>query len=982
MQLRKHLLVLFSLFLVSNIQNAQQSDPPFLKYMNHPWVDSVLNTLSIDQQIAQCIWVAGYSNKDVSHAVEMADIIRKYGIGGIIFFQGTADKQAELTNFYQKISKVPLLISLDAEWGIGMRLDNVDKFPYQMTLGAIKNDSLIYQFGEAIANQFKRLGMQMNLAPVADININSQNPVINYRSFGEDRVKVAEKSSIYMRGMQDNGILATGKHFPGHGDTNVDSHLDLPVIPYARARFDSIELFPFRKLISDGAGSIMVAHLNLPSLDTITGLPSTLSSVIIKNLLKDQLGFKGLVITDAMNMSAITKSFHGGEADAKAFAAGNDIVEFVADVDSAIMETKNYISLKKITNEEITLKCRKILALKYWAGLSKTKLIKRDDIEKELSPMVSKALIRELYSDALTVLKNNQDILPLKNLQSIKIATIAINKSKLTIFQQRISKYNRADHFFLDPSDLKACDDLLKKLSEYDVVITGVYGLDQRPNMDFGIKPSLIDFIGRLVEKNKTIISWFGNPYGLDRVKTLQNADGLILAYQENENIEDIAAQIIFGGIGAKGSLPVTINETWPAGYGLATKGNIRLQYGIPESAGVSSEILNRKIDSLVNVGLTAKAYPGCEVMVARKGVVIFQKSYGYHTYENRVSVLEDDLFDLASVTKVSATLPCLMILDGEGKFSPDATLGSYLPYYKHSNKSDLRLGDMLTHQAGLTSWIPFWKETVRKNGKFKRNIFKPEYSEKYSVEVARCLYLNKNYRKKIFAQIKKSPLGEKKYLYSDLTFIIAPDIIDKLSGRKWNDFVEEKIYKKIGASDMAFNPYLKYPLVRIVPTEYDSLFRKQLLHGTVHDEGAAMLGGISGQAGLFSTANDLMKVLELYRRMGEYGGEQLISREVMEKYTRAQFPENGNRRGLGFDKPLLNNSEVSQKDSYPTKGASPSSFGHSGFTGTFVWVDPATEISYIFLSNRVYPTRENNKIADLNIRTEILQAIYDSIIK
>jgi beta-N-acetylhexosaminidase len=982
MQLRKHLLVLILLFFISNVQNAQQSDPPFLKYMNHPWVDSVLNTLSLDQQIAQCIWIAGYSNRDISHAVEVADIIRKYGIGGIIFFQGTADKQAELTNFYQKISKVPLLISLDAEWGIGMRLDNVDKFPYQMTLGAIKNDSLIYRFGEAIAAQFKRLGMQMNLAPVADININPQNPVINYRSFGENRYKVAEKSSIYMKGMQDNGILATGKHFPGHGDTNVDSHLDLPVISYARERFDSIELFPFRRLISEGTGSIMIAHLNLPLIDTITGLPSTLSPVIVRNLLRNDLGFKGLVITDAMNMSAITKSFHGGEADAKAFAAGNDVVEFVADVDSAIRETKNYILQKKITNEDISLKCRKILALKYWSGLNKVKVIKRDNIDKELSPMISKALIRELYSDALTVLKNNQDILPLKNLQSMRVATVAINRNRLTIFQQRISKYHHSDHFFLDPSNIEASNDLIKKLSGYDVVIAGVFGLDQRPNMDFGIKPGLIDFIGKLVEKNNTIITWFGNPYGLDKIKSLQNAAGLILAYQENENIEDISAQIIFGGIGASGSLPVTINDTWPAGYGLVTKGNIRLQYGVPESAGVSSETLNRKIDSLVNAGLTAKAYPGCEVMIARKGVVIFQKTYGYQTYDNRVAVQEDDLYDLASVTKVSSTLPCLMILDGEGKFSPDATLGSYLPYYKHSNKSDLRLSDMLTHQAGLTSWIPFWKETVRKNGKFKKNIFKPEYSEKYPVEVARGLYLNKNYRKKIFTQIKKSPLGERKYLYSDLTFIIAPDIIDKLSGQKWYDFVNERIYEKIGASDMAFNPYLKYPLSRIVPTEYDSLFRKQLLHGTVHDEGAAMLGGISGQAGLFSTANDLMKVLELYRRMGEYGGEQLISREVMERYTRAQFPENGNRRGLGFDKPLLNNSEVSQKESYPTRSASPTSFGHSGFTGTFVWVDPATDISYIFLSNRVYPTRDNNKIADMNIRTEILQAIYDSILK
>jgi len=320
------------------------------------------------------------------------------------------------------------------------------------------------------------------------------------------------------------------------------------------------------------------------------------------------------------------------------------------------------------------------------------------------------------------------------------------------------------------------------------------------------------------------------------------------------------------------------------------------------------------------------------------------------------------------------------MLLDSEGKFSPDETLGNYLPYFKHSNKGNLVLRDILTHQAGLTPFIPFWKETMKKDGKFKRNIFKNEYAKKYSLEVAPGLYINQNFRKKMFSEIKKSPLGEKKYTYSDLTFIITPRIVEGLSGQKWNDFVTSNIYKKIGAYDLNFNPYLKYPLSRIIPTEYDSLFRKQLLRGTVHDETAAMLGGISGHAGLFATANDLMKLMELYRRMGEYGGEQIIARDVMKEYTRVQYPENKNRRGLGFDKPLLNNSDLTQDQAYPAKSASPDSFGHSGYTGTFVWIDPVNEISFIFLCNRVYPTRNNNLVSELNIRSNILQSIYDSI--
>ena len=543
--------------------------------------------------------------------------------------------------------------------------------------------------------------------------------------------------------------------------------------------------------------------------------------------------------------------------------------------------------------------------------------------------MISKALIRDLYANALTVLNNSQDIIPVKNLQNIKIATIAINRNDLSSYQKRISDYYPADNFFINPGDSFACRKLLKKLTEYDMVIAGVFDLDQRPNMGFGIKPGLIAFLEKLIANNKTIITWFGNPYGIDKLKILQNANGLILAYQENEYTENLSAQLIFGGIGAKGTLPVTINNKWNYDFGIKTQGDIRLQYGLPESVGMSSGMLNAKIDSIVNAGLAAKAYPGCVVMAARKGVVVFRKAYGFQTYDDRIAVREDDLYDLASVTKISSTLAGLMLLNTEGKFSPDKTLGFYLPDFRNTNKGNIGMRDFLTHQAGLTPFIPFWKETIKKNGLFRHNIFDYQYKKKYPLEVAQGFYINKNYRKKMFKEIKKSPLGEKKYVYSDLTFIIAPEIIENLTGQKWYEFVTDSIYKKIGADEMGFNPYKKFPLDRIVPTEYDSLFRKQLLHGTVHDEGAAMLGGISGHAGLFSNANDLMKLMELYRRMGEYGGQQIIGRNIMEEYTRVQFPENNNRRGLGFDKPLLNNSQLSQKDSYPTRSASPSSFGH-----------------------------------------------------
>ena len=592
----------------------------------------------------------------------------------------------------------------------------------------------------------------------------------------------------------------------------------------------------------------------------------------------------------------------------------------------------------------------------------------------------TKALLREQYARSLTVLINKDNIIPVRNLRDIKIAIVELNWKKFPVYQDRLMDYHPADTFRVFMDDEEQISEITSVLSDYDLVITGVS--DSYPDKEFydRMLTRLWCILHNLPESVRTIITYFGNPDGIGNADAFLKADGLVFANGDNEYTQDLSAQLIFGGIGACGTLPIAINKEWPEGFGITTPGGLRVQYGLPENAGLSSEILNSKIDSIAAIGLEAGAYPGCEVMVARKGIIVFHKTYGFHTYDEGIPVRKDDLYDLASVTKVSATLAGLMLLNSEGKFSVDRKLGEYLPEFRRSDKGDLPMKELLTHQAGLTAWIPFWKKTVKPDSSFKRGIFSYAYSEKYPLKVANDLYINKNYRKKIFREIKKSPLGEKKYVYSDLTFIISTGIIDILTGEKWYDYVTRNIYHKLGAYDICFNPYLKYPPERIVPTEYDSLFRRQLLHGTVHDEGAAMLGGISGHAGLFATANDLMKLMELYRRMGEYGGEQIISAKVLEEYSRVQFPENENRRGLGFDKPYLNNSELGPAEAYPAKSVTPQSFGHSGYTGTFVWIDPVYEISYIFLSNRVNPTRNNNLLSDLRIRSYILQAVYDSI--
>jgi CubicO group peptidase (beta-lactamase class C family) len=724
----------------------------------------------------------------------------------------------------------------------------------------------------------------------------------------------------------------------------------------------------------------MSAHLNLPALDSTPRLPSTLSPLIINELLVNQLGFKGIVVTDAMNMQGVTKYYKLGIAEAMALQAGNDVIEFVLDIEAAINETKNFINTQKLTLDELENKCRKILALKYWSGLNAITEINPRNIEADLSPAASLDLIRTLYASALTVLSNNNNILPLKNLDRLKVATLAINSTSLTPYQTQLGKYLNADNYNITPSNSGAVNELLRKLQDYDVVLAGVYGLNQQPARNFGVTNELSAFIDRLTRDNKCVITWFGSPYGIDKIKSLQNAAGLILTYQDNRDVEELSAQLIFGAIGAKGALPVTINDKWKSGFGIITPGNIRMQYGLPESAGLSSELLMQKVDSIANAGIEAKAYPGCVVMVARKGIVVYEKAYGYHTYDNKIQVKEDDLYDLASVTKVSATIPGVMLLNSEGKFSPDKTLGSYLPFFRNSNKENLVMREIFAHQAGLVAFIPFYREIMNADGSYKPNTISRNFSEEYPVMMTPNAYLHKDYRDKMFEEIKKSGLGRKRYLYSDLGFIITPQIIENITGEKWNEFVTNNIYKKIGANDIIFNPYSKYPLSRLVPTENETFFRKQQLHGTVHDETASMLGGISGHAGLFSTINDLMKLMELYRRMGNYGDEQLINENVMKEYTSVQFARNNNRRGVGFDKPALNNLQLPDDEVYPCRGASPSSFGHTGYTGTFVWVDPEKEVSLIFLSNRVYPTRNNNKISTLKIRGSILQAVYDSI--
>ncbi len=958
------------------VSGSDSIDPPFYS-ADSVWVDSVFNSLSPDERIAQLLMVQAYSDKGAGHEQHISELISEYGIGGLIFMQGGPYRQVNLINKYQSISKVPLLISMDAEWSLSMRLDSVVLYPRQMMLGAIQNDKLIYEMGAEFARQLKRVGVHVNFAPVCDVNNNASNPVINDRSFGEDKYNVALKSYQYMSGMQDNGVLATGKHFPGHGDTNVDSHKSLPQINHSMARLDSLELYPFRYLTKKGIGCFMVAHLFVPAIDSSKNTPTTLSPKAVKGLLKEDIGFKGLVFTDAMNMGGVANNFKPGEADVKALLAGNDILLFPNDIGLVIGEIKKAVSDGLITQEEIDARCRKVLMAKYWAGLNNFQPVSTDNLYGDLNSMDAKLMQQRLIENAITLASNKNSVIPIKNLDTLKIATVSFGNTDLSSFQNRLKYYAKTDDFIYSVAVVKyGREGLLNLLAEYDVVIAGIHNTNRSASKKFGITGETVQFVDELTLKTNLILDVFANPYSLAYFKNAGKCSAVIVSYNDWEITNDFSAQLIFGGIPALGRLPVTAGQDFPVGCGYSTE-KIRLKYTrVPEEAGVDSRLLY-KVDSIMDDAVNAGAFPGAQIVGARKGIVFYQKSFGYHTNSKETAVRDLDLYDLASVTKVMGVTPSLMKLYDEKKYSLDDKLSKYVKELQNSDKEDFTFFDILTHRAGFKSWIPFYKGTIKTEAD-RSEYYSNTYSEDYPVQVAEGMYISKTYRDSIFEAIRKSdknPYG--KYVYSDLGFYLFPLFIEQATNMKYTEYLDSTFYASLGAWTMCYQPLKKFDKSVITPSENDLVFRKQQLHGYVHDQGSAMLGGISGHAGLFASANDVAKMMQMYLDKGEYGGVKYIEPETIELFTKYQFDSVVNRRGIAWDKPQPGDT---------TKGlgsgsASNLAYGHSGYTGTMVWADPYYDMIYVFNSNRVCPNAENWKIIKMNVRTNIEEVFYRAIL-
>lgn len=923
------------------------------------WVDSVINTMTIDEKIGQFFMASVYSNRDASHKQEISKLISDYKIGGLLFFKGHPSVQASWTNDFHSQANLPLMVSIDGEWGINMRLDSTIRYPRQLTLGAIQDNELIYEMGKRIAEECKATGININLAPVVDVNNNPNNPVINDRSFGEDKYNVAQKGIAYMQGMQDQNVMAVGKHFPGHGDTDADSHKTLPVINHSLERLDSLEFYPFKKLFANNLMGVMAAHLHIPALDATENRAVSLSKNVTTYLLRDTLGFKGLVFSDALNMKGVSAFYNPGEVDKVAFLAGNDILLYSEDIVKGISTIKKAVKENEITEDYINERLRVVLAYKYDLGLTKTPVLDTKNIASYLTNKEGMDLQKKLYEKAITVVNNEQNLIPLK--RNLKTASLALGTSVYPKMLQTVNAY-------MEVSTFNTSNYTIDKLAKFDQVIVPVFGMSRYASKNYGFSEAELKILKDLNAKTKVILVLFGSPYSLKYFNDFKN---IIIAFEENDITEIATANLLVGNLAANGKTPVSGGK-YKAGTGIVIQAASRLQEIRPEELNIKTGYLDQ-IDSIMNFAIEDKATPGGQILVAKGGKVFYNKAFGQFDYETNQNTTLSSIYDVASITKIAATTLSVMKLYEQDKLDLKQTIGHYLPEFDTTDIRDVNLESILLHQSGLPGWIPFYMRTMKEDKYDKWYQTRP--NEEFCIQVAEDMYMCADSTGVIWDIIGKQGVkDEPKYRYSDIGFYILKQIIERVSNQTLDQYASENFFTPMGLTNTTFLPLNKFPIDRIVPSENDDYFRKQKIQGHVHDMGAAMLGGVSGHAGLFSTSNDLAVMMQMLLNKGIYNEIQYFKPETVNYFTSRKIEDN--RRGLGFDKPVL------ERDGKgPTSDlCSLETFGHSGFTGCVMWADPQYDLVYIFLSNRTYPTMSNKKLISNNVRTNIQDLIYKSI--
>ena len=938
------------------------------------WVKCKMAEMTLDQKIGQIFMVRAYSKGNTEAERVITEYISKYHIGGICFFQGSPTEQVNLINKFQSKALTPMFMGIDGEWGLAMRFPKETvSFPRQMMLGAIKNNKLIYEMGREIARQCKKSGININFAPSVDINNNPANPVIFDRSFGEIPENVTAKGYMYMKAMEDEGIMACVKHFPGHGDTDVDSHDHLPVLDYDREHLEQFEFYPFRRLASQGAGAIMTGHLNTPKLDDRPNRPATLSKIMIQDIIRDNMSFNGLLITDAMDMKGVTKYFPNGLAEAEAFIAGNDVILLPENLPKAFLTIKDFLALGKISIQRLDESVERILRAKYKIGLYSIPNHNINGINNFLGRNQTIAIKQKLTEAAITLVADDTDLIPIRSISDVKIATLSINTIKKTKFQNRIDDYLAARHYQLMPTQIKTRQNqLFQTLGQFDKVIVGIHTSGKLKDFTSDLSQEMVSFLQELNTKTQVVFVLFGSPYLL---KKMDFAGHILLAYDNDHLTQDVAAQTLFGVNDITGRLPVTVNTQWPAGHGIDKKNLQRMGYAKPEMVNMSSDTL-KKIDSIMAEVIKLQASPGGQILIAKDGKIIFQRAYGQLGQDGN-PVDNNTIYDIASITKILATTISVMKLADEKKLNIYSPLRYYLSGIDTTNKASLILKDILAHHARLVPWIGFYKSTTLPQRSFGYN---PRYysgimKENYNIPVAKGMFMRTDYKDSMYQLIYRSNLrGKDNYKYSDLGFYLMQQVIENQSGKSLDVFANETFYKPLGLTHTGYLPLLRQLISNIAPTEVDGYFRLQTLKGSVHDMGAAMLGGVGGHSGLFSNAKEMAIIMQMLLNKGSYGGEQYLSPEIINTFTTRH--ERSSRRGLGFDMKEL----IPSKSKSTSHLAPPSVFGHTGFTGTAAWADPQNNIVYIFCANRTYPGKNNQTFNNKDYRIKIQSLIYKAL--
>lgn len=951
------------------------------------WVDDKLESLTLKQKIGQLFvhTVAPYTTQLNKKNIE--DAVKEFGIGGLLFSGGDIMKQIELTNYAQSMANIPLLITFDGEWGLAMRLKGTPSFPRNRVMGCIRNDTLIYEYGREVARQLKEIGVHVNFAPVADIDNNPRNPVINTRSFGSDRELVADKVLAYSKGLEDGGVLAVCKHFPGHGDTEVDSHKALPVLPFSRQRLDSIELYPFRKAIDAGVGGVMIGHLNVPSIDDKA---ASVSHTVVTGLLKNEMHFHGLVFTDALEMKGISDNQY---VSAQALAAGNDMVLAPRNLKYELEGVLKAVKEGKITVDEIDEKCRKVLTYKYAFGLNKRPAIAADGVMSRINKSYTNDLMNRIKKSAVTVVKDSDEMLPLDlSLSGTVVLNVSATLAETYPFFNEINKTYPVTWLHVNPDSLQT---LKKRIAPSQRVIVAVH---TSKVAKYG------KILADLAKGKPTILVCFNSHKTLQELgEVVAQSGAVVLAHSNEKSIQEFVAGMLIGNQRVDGRLSVDLNDEYRAGVGVVVDPNRPRKYK-PEEFGMDSAILSR-IDSIAEYGIKEGAYPGCHVLVWKNGYQVYDKCFGNHTYESDRRVRENDLYDLASLTKTTATLLAVMKLYDEGKINLTDKISDFVPELRSTDKENITIQQLLYHESGLPAYLPFYKKAMDlescKGGMYKKYKdsshkvkvgnalyactdfnFLPEWiSDKdtagFTLQVADGIYVRPEFKDVILKDIADASLKGRSYRYSCLNFMLLKEAVENISKMHIDKYLEEHFYKPMGLVHTLYNPLRRYGKDVIVPTVKEDFLRKGPVHGYVHDEAAAMLGGVSGNAGLFSTAKEVAAIYQMLLDKGVMGDRRYLSRATCEIFI--NMKSKNSRRGLGFDKPDPEKPE----NGYCAPETPASVFGHTGFTGTCAWADPDNDLVFVFLCNRTYPNPCDRKnLSKLKIRPAIQHTIYQAIIK